>query len=47
MLCEANKDYDFGSFRNDDMNKFIVYYNDLISDEQTRDKTLGKITVEL
>lgn len=45
MLCEMSNDYDFGSFRNDDMNKFIVYYNDLISNEETKDKTLAKVDI--
>lgn len=45
MLCEMSNDYDFGSFRNDDMNKFIIYYNDLISNEETKDKTLAKVDI--
>jgi hypothetical protein len=42
MLTEASNEYDFGSFRNDDMNKFIVHYNELITDTETRDKTLAR-----
>lgn len=45
MLCEMSNDYDFGSFRNDDMNKFIIYYNELISNEETREKTLSKVNI--
>ena len=45
MLTEINNEYDFGSFRNDDMNKFIIYYNQLVSDIETRQKTLDKINV--
>ncbi len=45
MLCEVSNEYNFGSFRNDDMNKFILHYNQLISNDQTRDKTLAKTLV--
>lgn len=45
MLCEMSNDYDFGSFRNDDMNKFIVYYNDLLNNEETKEKTLAKVDI--
>ena len=45
MLVENNEKYDFGSFRNNDMNKFIAYYNGLISDEETRDKTIAKVDI--
>ncbi len=45
MLCEMSNEYDFGSFRNDDMNKFIIHYNELIAKEETRDKTLAKIDI--
>ncbi|MCM1233778.1 MAG: DUF262 domain-containing protein [Ruminococcus flavefaciens] len=45
MLCEMSNEYDFGSFRNEDMNKFIIYYNQLISDQKTRDKTLAKVDI--
>lgn len=31
MLSEMSKEYDFGSFRNEDMNKFIERYNDNIN----------------
>jgi len=31
MLTEQGNDYDFGSFRNEDMNKFITMYNDNIN----------------
>jgi hypothetical protein len=43
MLTEINNEYDFGSFRNDDMNKFIAHYNELISSSETKDKTLAKV----
>jgi len=43
MLCEASAEYDFGSFRNDDMNKFIVHYNELVANPETRDKAFVKI----
>lgn len=45
MLCEASDEYDFGSFKNNDMNKFITHYNDLIVTEESKEKTLAKITV--
>ena len=45
MFCEMSNEYDFGSFRNDDMNRFIVYYNELISSEETREKTLNKADI--
>lgn len=45
MLCEMSNEYDFGSFRNDDMNKFIIHYNELIANEETRSKTLSKIDI--
>lgn len=45
MLCEMSNEYDFGSFRNDDMNKFIVHYNELISNEEIKEKTLAKVEV--
>lgn len=45
MLCEMSNEYDFGSFRNEDMNKFIVYYNELISKDETRKKTLTKVDI--
>lgn len=31
MLSEASQDYDFGSFRDSDINKFLVMYNDHIN----------------
>ena len=31
MLTEMSNDYDFGSFRNNDMNKFIEMYNENIN----------------
>lgn len=34
MLLTAGKDYDFGSFRNDDINKFLVMYNDNIDHDK-------------
>lgn len=34
MLCEQNKDYDFGSFSKKDKEKFIEYYNEHINDEK-------------
>lgn len=45
MLTEINNEYDFGSFKNDDMNKFIVYYNELIANQETKEKTLAKIDI--
>ena len=45
MLAETNNEYDFGSFRNEDMNKFIVYYNQLISNENTKSKSLTKVEI--
>lgn len=45
MLCEMSDKYDFGSFRNDDMNKFIIYYNGLISNEETKQKCLSKVDI--
>ncbi len=45
MLAETNNEYDFGSFRNEDMNKFIVYYNQLISNENTKNKSLTKVEI--
>lgn len=45
MFCEMSEDYHFGSFRNNDMNKFIVYYNDLISNEETKEDALAKVEV--
>lgn len=45
MLCEMSNEYDFGSFRNDDMNKFIIHYNELITNQETKDKTLAKINI--
>lgn len=34
MLTEISNNYDFGSFRNDDMNKFIIMYNENINYEK-------------
>lgn len=34
MLSEISSDYDFGSFRKDDKEKFIQYYNDNVNDEK-------------
>lgn len=34
MLSELSKEYDFGSFRNTDKNKFIEYYNDKVNEEK-------------
>lgn len=34
MLTEASKEYDFGSFRNNDINKFIEMYNENINYEK-------------
>ncbi len=45
MLCEISNEYDFGSFRNEDMNKFIVHYNELLASKETRDKTLSKVNI--
>lgn len=45
MLCETNTENDFTSFRNDDMNSFIFYYNNLISNEETRVKAFSKVEV--
>jgi hypothetical protein len=42
MLVEQSDKFDFGSFRNNDMNKFIVYYNELLENPDTREKTLAK-----
>ena len=41
MLIEKTDQYDFGSFKNDDMNKFISYYNEKITTEE------GKKNIEL
>lgn len=43
MLTESSDDYDFGSFRNNDMNKFIIHYNELIENEKTKHDTLSKV----
>ena len=43
MLTESSDDYDFGSFRNNDMNKFITHYNELINNEKTKQDTLSKV----
>ena len=43
MLSEVNKEYDFGSFRNQDMNKFIIYYNNMLLNESTKEIVLSKI----
>ena len=43
MLSEMSDEYDFGSFRNEDMNKFIGRYNDLIANKNTREATLAKV----
>ncbi len=45
MLCEISNEYDFGSFRSEDMNKFIIHYNELIANKETRDKTLSKVDI--
>lgn len=45
MLCEGGDGYNFGSFRSDDMNKFIVHYNELISNEATRESSFSKIDI--
>lgn len=45
MLTEISDKYDFGSFRNDDMNKFIIHYNELIANKETRDNTLAKVGI--
>ena len=45
MLCELSNEYDFGSFRSNDMNKFIIYYNEIISKKETRKKTLTKVDI--
>ena len=34
MLTEASNEYDFGSFRSEDINKFIDMYNDKINEEK-------------
>ena len=34
MLLTASKDYDFGSFRNEDINKFLTMYNDNIDHDK-------------
>lgn len=36
MLSELSKDYDFGSFRNYDINKFLEMYNDNINHDKIR-----------
>lgn len=45
MLTELSNDYDFGSFRNQDINKFIEYYNDNISETKIENikKALDKL----
>lgn len=43
MLSEKSDKYDFGSFRNVDINKFIEYYNERIADPSTKEKALIKI----
>ena len=43
MLTEMSDEYDFCSFRNEDMNKFIGYYNDLIFDDNTSKQALDKV----
>lgn len=34
MLTEASTEYDFGSFRNEDINRFIEYYNENINNDK-------------
>nr|DAZ78362.1 MAG TPA: Protein of unknown function DUF262 [Caudoviricetes sp.] len=45
MLTEASDKYDFGSFRNKDMNRFILYYNNLVGENgpEVRVETLTKV----
>ena len=45
MLTEASDKYDFGSFRNKDMNRFILYYNNLVGENgpEVRVETLAKV----
>ena len=45
MLCEISNEYDFGSFKNNDMNKFIVYYNELLVDSDKREQVLAKVNI--
>lgn len=45
MLCETSPEKEFTSFRNDDMNDFIVYYNKLIANDETREKALSKVKI--
>ena len=45
MLCEMNNGYDFNSFRNKDMNNFIIYYNGLFLNEESKKEVLEKIDV--
>ena len=45
MLCEMSNEYDFGSFKNDDMNRFIVYYNELLADSDKREQVLAKVDI--
>lgn len=43
MLTEKSDQYDFGSFRNADMNKFIEYYNEKISTPEGKENSDKKI----
>ena len=45
MLCEMSNEYDFGSFKNNDMNKFIVHYNELLVDSDKREQVLAKVNI--
>lgn len=45
MLCEMSNEYDFGSFKNDDMNRFIVHYNELLADSDKREQVLAKVDI--
>ena len=43
MLTEKSNEYDFGSFRNNDINKFLTYYNEKISDPSKADEVNLKL----
>lgn len=45
MLCEMSNGYKFNSFRNKDMNNFITYYNNLIDDNEKKEKTINNVNL--
>ena len=43
MLAEKTGEYDFGSFRKGDKQKFIIHYNEILDDEQTGKTATSKV----